>query len=397
MNKPRLYMALSLALLAAAAAGCGRRPRPAVVVARIPVETVTADQGLIEERVIATGTIEPMRRASPATKITGRVIEVNFVEGQHVKADTVLVRILDTDIRAQRAQSEAAMNASRASLEGLKSRHVELQAVLTNAQAEWERARKLLEGKAISKSEYDAATRELEVGKARVAGLAAQKDEIEANIALQAARMQEADVMLKYAVVTAPFEGFVQRKMVEVGDLAAPGAPVLVLDDLSKVKVAADVSESDIPKVRIGGDAVLKIDALPGVEPAGKVSRVVWSGDPQSRAFRVEVVLDNVFDESGAPRYLPAMFVTVEIVTARREKALRIPHAAVIERGDERFVYRVEGERALWTKVQLGLRDLRYFEVLGGLSAGDKLVTVGKENLTDQQTVRVMTPGQTEP
>lgn len=83
------------------------------------------------------------------------------------------------------------------------------------------------------------------------------------------------------------------------------------------------------------------------------------------------------------------MFVTVQIVTDQSREALMIPRESVVERGADRFVYRVVKGQALWTQVDLGLKDLYHYEVKKGLTAGDWLVTTGKENLTDQQPVRV--------
>lgn len=288
-------------LVAGLLTGCRKGKAQTIIIARIPVEIVEAKQGSITETVLATGTIQPFRRVTPATKITGRVLAVNCQEGDFVKKDAELVRFLDTDIRAQRAQAQASLEASQADLEGMKSRRAELEAVLANARIEWERAENLLAKNAISKAERDKARSLYLVAEARLNGLGAQRKQIEAQILLHKARIEETDVLLKYALIRAPYDGYVRRKIVEVGDLVTPGSPVLVVDDLSKVKVIGLVAETDIPKVRIGSDVTLKIDALPELAPAGKVTRIVWSGDPRSRAFSVEIVVPNRFSKGGRP------------------------------------------------------------------------------------------------
>jgi len=353
--------------------------------APLPVEVAEVEQGPMTEFIRATGRIEPSVRVRLATKLQGRVEEVNFSEGQAVQSGQVLIRIDAADVRARKAQAEAARSQAAASLKQLEASEREARAMLEKAESDFLRVKSLFDKKASTQEQYDGVSANFEVAQAQVQAIGAKREVLRANIAAAEAQIEEAEALLAYAELAAPISGVVTEKHVEIGDMTTPGAPLGVLEDLSQVKIELVVPEEDIPRVEPGVKADITVDALPERRFEGAVETVIPSGDPLSHAFTVKVLLDNA---DGALK--PGMFVRAGIVKEHRDNVVKVPLDAILEEGDTQFVYRVEDGRAVRVDIPTGLRDLASVEVLDGLSAGDRVVTRGKENLTSQSRVRIV-------
>jgi RND family efflux transporter MFP subunit len=380
------WLLAALGCIITALAGCGggeeaveRKAAP------IPVEVVQARKGAIVEKMEATGRLAPFVRIKPATKVQGRVLSVPFDEGDTVRAGQVLVEIDAMDIRAQMAQAEAAKQEARATLKRLEANRREAEAVLTNAKAHLQRIRSLFNREATTAEAFDKAVADEAVARAKVEALEAEKSVVSSNMEMARARIEEASSLLNYATIEAPMDSVVISKQVEPGDMSVPGVPLLTLEDISRVKAELIVPEEDIPHVTEGQKVDISIDALGQQSFTGEVETIIPSGDPGSHAFMVKVILDNP-----DRRLKPGMFVRAGIVRMSKDDALLVPLNALREEGHKRFVFRVVEGQASRVDVETGLRSLTEVEVLSGLSAGDKVVTRGKENLTSQSAVRVI-------
>ncbi|MGD8815682.1 MAG: efflux RND transporter periplasmic adaptor subunit [Acidobacteriota bacterium] len=213
---------VGLAVLAVAtlAAGCGEAPQDRQAAAPEParVSAEVVDAALVEIPVIAeaTGSVEAWRRVSPATKIMGRVRELPVRKGDRVDAGQVIARLESADLEAAVAQARAAVTMAEATLENAATHHARMEAL--HAQ------------RSVTDKNLEDAT-----AGHRVA---------EASLDVARANLAAAEVMLGYAEIEAPITGWVTAKMIEAGDMAAPGHPVVVIEDLSRVKVAVSVPES---------------------------------------------------------------------------------------------------------------------------------------------------------
>ncbi len=186
MNRPSLLLTAALAILAGCAKSESAAPDAAPPAASVHVAVVQAvDHPALAE---VTGTIRPVQRAVLAAKVMGAIMEMPFTLGQHVAAGDLLVRISVGEVAARVAQAQSQLNVARRDLE---------------------RERELL-GKGASTTEM-------------VHGL-------EDRFAMTQAMVREAEVMLSYGEVRAPFAGVIARKLADTGDLAAPGYPLLELE-----------------------------------------------------------------------------------------------------------------------------------------------------------------------
>lgn len=321
------------------------------------IQTETLRLTNVPVPVTAVGTTEPYARATPGTRLLGRVAAVSFEEGNRVRAGEVLVRIEGGDLSAKRQQAVSALR--------------EAKAVRDNAQAQVNRIRNLYQEKAVSKQTLDETETAFERAKANVVAAEGALNEVDAN--------------LGYTAVSSPLSGVVVQKFVEPGDMAAPGAPLFTVEQQDPMKVILQVSERDLPYIQVSLPVTVRVDAAQNIKDfAGQVEAVIPSGDPRSRTFEVRVVLENkdALLQSG-------MFARVQFQKDSRP-GLLIPRTAVVEHGQLQGIYVVEDDRARLRWVRLGKGFGDRVEVISGVSPGDQIVIEGQDNILDGQKVEVV-------
>lgn len=193
--------------------------------------------------------------------------------------------------------------------------------------------------------------------------------------------------------LVAPFDGIVGRRMADPGDMAAPGTALFSIVEDDRTWIVAEVDEQDLAPVRVGHDVVVSAPAYVGREFRCRIERIGGEAVPQTevrtgaRIVRVRVSLDGL---SAAERAMlkPGMEVHVAGKTAVVADALIVPTDSVAVSDGESVVWTVRGDRAYRTAVTCGYSGVRWTEVRSGLSAGERVVMSGKENLTDGIRVR---------
>lgn len=247
-----------------------------------------------QSNVTADGTIQPVRHASLAFKAAGTVSVVDVKEGDLVQAGLVLVRIDDKDLRNQLNQADAALEVAKSQLAQLKAGPTDAerqaaQDALTAAQAKYDDAKK---AGAASGTVKEAAAG-VSQAKSAIAKLTPSTDAI-AVLQAQVDQAQAADnsarAALDQAAIKAPFGGTIAQINVNVGDFASPGVPVIVLGDLTRLRVESDdVSDLDIGRVKLGQTANVTLDALPGRLFQGTVVSISPLAS-ESRGYKVFAV-----------------------------------------------------------------------------------------------------------
>jgi RND family efflux transporter MFP subunit len=181
------------------------------------------------------------------------------------------------------------------------------------------------------------------------------------------AEVGEAQATLDYARITAPFAGQVIERRIDPGNLAAPGTPILVVEEEGKLRIETAVEESRARAVALGDTAVVEIDSL-GKPVTGIVGEIVPTVDVASRAFLVKV--DLPADLVGLR---PGMFARVGFRVGKRPR-LVVPTTAITESGALDRVFAADGERLRLRMVTLGEKQGPWTEVLSGLTAGERVV-----------------------
>ena len=361
VGESRLFGAFSLVLALTACGGDTAAP-PAATRSAEPfaVQTATAHVEAVPSETRASGSVEPLRRVMPGTKVLGRVEAVEVGEGDRVRRGQLLARLESRDLEAAVAQAEAALAMAEARLE--------------NARVQHDRMRDLHGRGSVTDKALEDATTGFEVGRAAVA-------QAEANLA--AARVD-----LGYAEIRSPLAGWVVAKHAEAGDMTAPGAPMFTLEDVSRVKINVSVPEAEVVGLFEGGGA--RVEVLDRRIDAA-IDRIVPAGDPASRTFSVRLLLDNT---DGALK--SGMFARVSFEHGERA-VMRVPASSVVRRGQLEGLFVVSDADALtarlrWIKTgraTAGADGETRVEVLSGIEAGERYVVAPPPGLADGDPVEV--------
>jgi RND family efflux transporter MFP subunit len=303
----------------------------------------------------ASGYVVAQVKAAVASKGTGRLVYLGVEEGDRVKKGEVIARLEDQDMRAGLRKAEADLGIARADFEESK---------LT-----LERQKSLFDRNLASQAELDAAT--------------ARFKRVEATIHAAEAGVAAAEVQLENTQIRAPFDGTVLTKNADVGEVVAPfassvssRAAVVTMADMQSLQVEADVSESNIIRVRPGQPCEIVLDAYPEKRYSGVVHKIVPTAD-RAKA----TVLTKVAFRSMDERVLPEMSAKVMFLSKEEEASkagsspvLTIPLTAVATRQDRKIVLLVRNGIVSETPVTLGEVLSDRIVVREGLTAGDQVV-----------------------
>lgn len=345
-------------------------------------------------------------RVELGSTLTGRVLEVAVTEGALVKAGDVLVRLESDELRASLAQSQASERQAAARLAGLRSTGrsaaqagvAQAESVRVAAQAELKRTLDLVAKGFLSEARLDEVRRAAAVAQAQLDAARAQSAanaepgtdvaQAQAQLALASAARAAAEARLAQAVLTAPADARVLSRLVEPGQIVQPGRALLGLALAGPLQLVAQVDERYLGQLQPGQTAGVLADAYPTQRFAAQVLSIAPLVDAQRGAIEVKFSLP-----PPTPAFLREdMTLSVEVETARRERALVVPTGAL--RGDESTgisVWLERDGRVEARQVRLGLRTLDAAEILEGLSEGER-VLIGTAPLPGQR-VRVGAAG----
>jgi membrane fusion protein (multidrug efflux system) len=286
----------------------------------------------------AVGTIRAVHETTLASRILARVLEVNLKAGQAVRAEQVLVRLDDADVRARLQQAKAAVAAAEAA---------HAQAVIDE-----ERLREIVKTGAASRQEYEKAALALKSTAADVTRFKETVNEVQA--------------MLDYATVKSPMDGIVIDKKVDVGDTVMPGQVLLTLFDPKRMQLIASVRESLAHQLQVGQSISVKIDLLNKL-CSGTVSEIVPEAQSASRSFQVKVT-----GPCPAGIYT-GMFGRI-LIPLEEEQVLVIPQRAVKHVGQLELVEVIDNGQPGMRAIRSGRLLGENVEVLSGLREGERVV-----------------------
>jgi RND family efflux transporter MFP subunit len=353
---------------------------PAVQVQATSVALVYPSQVLTE--LSASGYVVAQRRASVASKGTGRLVYLGVVEGSRVREGDVIARLDNEDVKAERAQVAAQLNAAKAELG-------QAEAELTTAERNWERYKYLITERAVSQASYDdAKDRRL---KAQAAIIAAK-----ANIKALEASLNRSDVLVEYTLIRAPFDGVILTKNADIGEVVAPfgsaanaKAAVVTMADLTSLMVEADVAEASLPKVKQGQPCEIQLDSLPDERFSGAVDTIIPTADRTRGTVMVKVRFDRL-----DPRVMPEMSVRVAFLSRPLEEhedkpLLAVHKDAVIKYKEREGVFRIENDLARWIPLPEGATFGDYLLLSPPFQIGDRIVLKPSGKLAEGIKVKV--------
>jgi HlyD family secretion protein len=444
----KVLLGAVILLAASAAAGVYWLRRPNLP--PVTVETLRARD--LDALVSASGKIQPKRQVNVSATTMGRVTRLAVQEGQRVRAGQFLLEIDPRALEGSLQRGEASVAAARSALAQSRTNVEQAHATLDLARQNLKRQEELWKEGLTTRESYERAQNEVTV---REAELRAREQEIqtrEEQIKQEQASLATTRYNLSQVIISAPMEGIITRRNIEegenvmVGTMNNPGTVLLTIADMSVIEAEVEVDETDIPLVTLGQAARVTIDAAPDRMFRGHVTEIGNSpiqtsssdanvAQAQATNFKVVVTLDEQ-----VPDVRPGFTCTAEITTATRKNVVSVPIQAVTVRemlydaGDKMvhepppppprrldsfrrpqtnqtpvvpepppgftrketegvFVFR-DG-RAVFVPIKVGIAGERYFEVLSGVSANDRVIT-GPFNsvreMADGAAVRIEEP-----
>ncbi len=370
-------------LLLAVLAGVGSaiwvwRQHAPLAVEMATVSTVYPSQALTI--LNATGYVVAQRKASVASKATGRLEWLGVLEGSEVRAGEVIARLENGDTQAMRDLAAANVQVAEANLD-------QGRADLLEAELAFKRSKTLDTKKLISAQAHDSAVARLAKAEAALAGY-------KAAVAVAEANLRVSEVALGQTIIRAPFDGVVLTRNANVGDTITPfsqavdtkGA-VVTIADMDTLEVEVDVAEASFLSINVGQPVEIQLEAIPGQRFDGVVNRMVPTVDRSKASTLVKIRF-----VKRDPRILPDMsarasFLARELTEAERKPVLAVPAAAVFEGGGKKQVYVVEDGQARLRGVELGEKVGDQIEVRS-LPAGTRVVVQPLKGLADGRAVK---------
>jgi HlyD family secretion protein len=372
MMRIAVTAALVVALLAAV--WFISRPKP------IAVMLVTAERGPVAATVANTraGTVDACRRAGLSPALGGQIASLPVKDGERVEAGALLLELWNTDIKAELTLSERDARAAR-------SRAREACVMADVAKRDAERLTKLRVDRLASEEAADQA-----VGRAESTAAACSAAEDATRVA--DARVDVTKAHLERTQLYAPFAGIIAEVNGELGEFVTPSPvgiptpPTVDLIDASCLYISAPIDEVDAPRVRAGLPARISLDAFPDNVFPGRVRRVApYVLDQEKQARTVEIEAE--FDDPEKAGLLAGYSADVEVVLEERADALRLPTPVILP-DDTVLVFDRDAGTIASRRLELGIANWEFTEVLSGLNAGDEVVSsIDRDGVVDGATV----------
>lgn len=309
----------------------------------VPVEAAKVEVGELSERVTAVGSLRSNESVIIRPEIAGRVVSINFDEGQRVKTGDLLIALDDSVYSAELDQSKAQLQLAERNFKRIEELH----------------------------------QREVATARAR--------DEAQSGLSVGNASVALAQARLAKTRIVAPFSGIAGLRHVSVGDYINVGQDIVNLEDIEPLKADFRIAEKFLSAVRTGQRIQIGVDAYPGETFEGEVYAIDPRIDESGRSI---VIRARVPNEDG--RLRPGLFARVTLILEMKEKAITVPEQAIMPRGDEQFVYTVVDGKVKQTKVTIGTRRDGRVEIVDGLGSEDTVVTAGHLKIRDGVQVTVV-------
>ncbi len=323
----------------------------------VPVEVSEVQTRTLEETVQAIGSLEPEEKVVLRPEIAGRIVQINFTEGDRVEAGQMLYQIEAKKLHHQYLSVRSTLKGARAKL--------------ANVRKKYNRYKQLFKRGLASKQRLDDLKEALKSARSRVDQL---------NQQLQQSRESYQD-----AKIHAPFTGRAGAIEVDTGNYVSPGDPLASLYKHTRLEAAFTVPEKYIGEIETGQNVRVTVPAHPGITFPGTVTFVSPRITEQSRDLLVKARIKN-----STHALKPGGFCQVELVTEVRENRPVIPPEAMVPTRTGYLVFKVVDGKAEPQEVEVGLRRPGFVEINSGLVTGEKIVQSGHLQLADGKKVRVV-------
>lgn len=379
LKKP--FKLISFALMVGAIALAGwyyTRPKP------LEVELATIASGSVEATIVNTraGTVKSCQRSDLAPITGGQIAKIWVKEGDHVQKGQVLLELWSQDLQAQRELAQRQLTMAQ-------ERRRETCILAENARRESNRTQQLVEQGFVSSQRADDANANARSRQASCEAASTDIKRAEAQIRVSQAGIDR-------TVIVAPFSGVIGKISGELGEFTTPSPPgiptppTIDLIDDSCLYVTAPMDEVDAPKIKVGQEARITLDAMPGKIFPGKIRRIApYVTEIEKQARTVDIEVD--FLQVPADTLLVGYSADVEVVLERKDDVLRIPTQAI--RQDNKVWLVDTNDRLAEQTLETGLSNWSFTEIRSGLKAGDRvLISFDQDKIKNGVAVQPKNP-----
>lgn len=370
---------------AALLAACGGQKQPPAAADRKPavaVRTLRVETGAVPVEYRATGTVKARSTASLSARVMGYLREVRVHAGESVKAGQVIAVVDAREIEAAARRAEAAVAEARLAASEAGNAVAAAKSQLSLAESTYNRMRPLFDDKSITPQEFDEVSARRQLALANLSMAQARHNQAESRVRQASEAAEQAQAQRGYLTVAAPFSGIVVERKAEPGMLAAPGQPIVVIEQAGLYRLEASIEEARLREIRVGTKTTVELDALDGAIPSA-VAEIVPAMEPASRTFTAKI------DLPAGPMIRSGMFGRAAFRLGEKE-AIRIPESALRRIGQLEQVFVIEGDAARVRLVTTGSRADGKVEILSGLAGGETIAAEVPGALEDGSRIEVL-------
>lgn len=384
--------AVTAVALIAATAACSKSSPAAQARSRDdgakPVKVEPVKQESIRRSVEVVGTLAAVDEVTVSAEAEGRVSRLLADLGDRVTTGQALVELDREKPQYNFDQQKAALGRALAKFGATDTAHLpplektpdvqRAQAELQQAKQAFDRAQELRRRELVSKQTIDDAETTLQAKQAGYDLALQNARNLRADIDASEAAMKLADRQLRDTSIRAPFDGYIQKRLVSLGEYVKVQTPAMAVVKIDPLKVTAEMPEKMAPWIKVGQPVELHVDAYRDKVIAGKVSRISPAVNSATRAFPFEALVPNA---EGLLK--PGTFARVHLETALVDQVLTLSYESLQYRYGVNRVFVVNGDRLSARELKIGERFGERVEIVGGVKAGEQVATTDVDKLTD--------------
>jgi len=379
------FLSILLTLVLLLIIGCGNDIQPGNTAEKanacVNAKTMkisAADKPLLYE---ATGTVFPVTAAVISAKIMGQIKNVAVDAGSHVQKGDVLIVIDEKNIEARVAQAEAGLKQAEKSYSAARFALESASAKKKLSEKTYKRYQALLKAEAVSQQEFDQVEADYLSASAGLDQARAMAEAAKGEVARAKAALSGARAVLADTVIKAPYDAVVKEKLVDPGDMAAPGKPLLRLEKTGDFEIRTFLPESHIHSVHVGDRVTAVIETMKSAPISGTIRTIEPASDPATRTFLVKISIPSI------PGLKSGLFARVRVPVGKKGMIV-IPKTAIVTLGQVKGVFIVDEKHiARFRLVRTGRHFADHVEILSGLKPGERIVV--KPDFSVKNNVRI--------
>ena len=360
-----------------------------------PIKTESVRQEALRRSVEVVGTLAAVDEVTVSSEAEGRVARLFSGLGDRVVAGQALLELDREKPQYNLDQQKAALERALAKFGATDASHLppiektpdvlKAQAELVQAKQAFDRADELNRRQLVPKQTLDDAEAMLQSKQASYDASLQNARNLRADIAASEAALKLADRELRDTAIRAPFDGYIQKRLVSLGEYVKVQTPVMAVVRVDPLKVTAEIPEKMAPWIKLGQTVELHVDAYPDKTITGKISRISPAVNTATRAFPFEALVPNT-----DALLKPGTFARVHIESSKVDQVMTLTYAAIQYRYGVNRVFVVDGDHLVARELKVGERMGERIEVVDGVKPGDAVALTDVDKLSDGTRVSVV-------